>query len=161
MFTAPLTLAQLPASSGTPDPLRVVYAVGIVILLVVALGLVALQLRKRLLADDSPDSSGSMFDELRGMLKRGQITQAEYDSMRRRLVERVSASSLSGSDPAATPPIKTPRPAASGDRVAPPGFDLTGRPLPRPAQAPPSKSSAPRPPKPGEPGSSAHESDKR
>lgn len=138
MFTALDTLAQAPARTGASDPLRLVYVIGILILLVLALGLIALHLRKRMLADDPADaSSGSLLEQMRAMLKRGDITQDEFDSMRRRMVDRMSTTSLSTDVAAARPPISVARRASPGERVAPPGFDLTGQPLPRPDSSPP------------------------
>jgi hypothetical protein len=152
MLSALATLALAPVRSGAANPLRLVYVIGILILLVLALGLIALHLRKRLLADDAADASaGSLLEQMRGMLKRGEITQAEFDSMRRRMVERMSATSLSNDDASLRPPISRPRPAAPGERLAPPGFDLTGQPRPRPSSPPaasPRDSGPPPPPHP-------------
>ncbi len=126
-------LLQTPAQPGSGS-VRILIAVGLLILVVLAFGLFALRLRRRLLADDSSGPTGQLLlDDLRQMLKRGEITQAEYDAMRQRMAARMSARSgtrLSGSGA---------RPAASitptaGERSVP-GIgrrDLAGDPLPDP-----------------------------
>lgn len=102
-FTAiPLSLAFLaqataPATGGSPGltagaSTTILVAVGVLIVLLVVAGLIILRVRAKLLArDDASDVSKSMLGELRAMRTQGVISEEEFNSIKRRLVERVSA----------------------------------------------------------------------
>lgn len=126
-------LLQTSAQPGSGS-VRILIAVGLLILVVLAFGLFALRLRRRLLADDSSGPTGQLLlDDLRQMLKRGEITQAEYDTMRQRMAARMSASSGTRLSGAGARPAASITPTA-GERSVP-GIvrrDLTGDPLPDP-----------------------------
>jgi len=127
--------------------LRIVYMVGAMIVLVLLLGLIVLHLRRTMLAGEKPEvAGGSVFEELRLMHRRGEITHEEFEVMRRRAAQKLggvgpSIKPLSSGGGAGVEPIisanpsATPRaadkPSAERGLRAKPGFDLTGEPLPR------------------------------
>ena len=103
--------------------------IGVMIGALVIAALVLLIFRRRVLAKDSGGVSAGMLDELRAMLQRGDLTQEEFDAAKAAMVAKLAAKP--GAAPAAMLKPKA-RPAAPADvRVARPGFDLTGRPLPK------------------------------
>ncbi|MBX3317127.1 MAG: SHOCT domain-containing protein [Phycisphaeraceae bacterium] len=114
-------------------------------------GFVILAVRKRMLSPERTDmESEGLFDSLRRMRDSGEISRQEYDAARKRIIERALEAkssdasvrvSASGS-PYTRPQTKThrastdSRPGTQGEGVeppisAPPGYDLTGEPLPR------------------------------
>ncbi len=87
-------------------------------------GVIILIVRRRLLEDPASGGGGAtMTEELRGMRDRGEISEAEYDQMRKSIAARAAGRE---------PPEGSPRPDWAGEsgRIARPGFDLTGEPLP-------------------------------
>jgi hypothetical protein len=96
---------------------------GIGIVAVTLLGVVLISARRRLLAKPSEDQAG-LFDSLRQMRDRGQLSPAEFDAARKRMAARVAGVPPPPSAATQPPP---PDPAV---RIARPGFDLTGAPLP-------------------------------
>jgi hypothetical protein len=141
-----LTLLQaggLDSAGSSAGAVRVLIVVGLLIVVVLVFGLIVVHLRKRLLKQDAGDQSQPLLlEDLRRMARRGEITDQEFEAMRRRMVEKLSGRSvppLSASDAATSAPMKArpttekaPRPAPGDTRQAPPGFDLTGDPLPHP-----------------------------
>lgn len=149
-----------------PGPNRAGYVVTLVIILigvVMAGGLVILLIRRRLFANDASHNQASAMDSIRAMRDSGQISTEEYDTMRKRMVEKIKGNTPSArivpalqlpaaptraTDPAASEPpnaapvpaipaTPSPSPAAPVPGVlARPGFDLTGQPLPFPRLAP-------------------------
>jgi hypothetical protein len=99
--------------------------VGVLIAAVVVLGY-----RRRLLGPHSQENHAGLMDELREMRNRGELSEEEFAAAKRSMVAR-----LSGNAPAQLKP----RPSVGGDRIAPPGVDLTGQPLPRPPVQPPTR----------------------
>lgn len=125
-----LLQSSAPGSTGST---RILVAVGLLIVLVLGFGLFALRLRRRLLADDAADPQGPfLLDDLRAMLRRGEISQTEYEHVRRRMAAKMSGASGSLSSDGLSPPAPITRPDQDGTRRARPGFDLTGEPLPKP-----------------------------
>lgn len=122
--------------------------IGVLILAVVVLGIVVVLLRRRLLAKDAAADHGGLLDGLRGMRDRGEISVEEYDAARRRMVAKLSGQPVA---PGPSAPVRgrAQAPSSSGAspgvsavrggdaRVARPGFDLTGAPLPKPGKEPP------------------------
>lgn len=127
-----------PAASTSTD---VLIWVGVLIVAVLALGVVILVVRKRVFAKEQ-HRADNWIGDLRQMHKRGELSTEEYEAARRALTARFTGAPA----PAPTPrPARTPvAPADATERRAPPGFDLTGAPLPRPAPPTP-----PAPPVPG------------
>lgn len=83
------TLAQSATTKATQGD--VVLWVAILIVVAFVGGIAILLVRKRLLAKDHPAAAGSLMDEIRGMLERGEITQAEFDATRRAMVKKLAA----------------------------------------------------------------------
>jgi hypothetical protein len=114
----------------SPSTMVLIWA-GVLIVVVAVGGGLLIAYRRRVFAKDTPDKSG-FLESLRAMRNRGEISSEEYDATRKRMAARVAG--------VATPPVG-PRPAPvaePGLRVAKPGFDLTGAPLP-PADPTPDK----------------------
>ena len=101
--------------------------VGISLVLIILASLAVLWYRRRLLDPNAADHSAGLLDELRGMKSRGEISEEEFAAAKRSMVARLARSEA--------PDRKLlPR---KGDRIAPPGVDLTGQPLPKPPAEPP------------------------
>jgi hypothetical protein len=106
--------------------------VGIMMAVVIAGGLVLLVLRARVLRQTGTQQAGGLLDDLRRMLERGEISQAEFDATKATMVARL-AGKAPPPRPAAPPgAVRTP----DGGLVAKPGVDLTGAPLPGPSKGP-------------------------
>ncbi|MEM1329520.1 MAG: hypothetical protein AAGG07_03045 [Planctomycetota bacterium] len=72
---------------------------------------------------------GSMLDRMRAMVRRGEMSQEEFDAVRTNMAQRAVTRKTTG--PSALP--DRPRATRTGDGLrAPSGFDLTGAPLPTP-----------------------------
>lgn len=139
--TAPVLKQWTPAQS-----LRLAILIGVFIVAVLALGIILLVVRRKMLqAENEFAGARSLMDELRDMRDRGDLTEAEYEAARKTLAAKVA--SRVKTDIAAQPPasygVKLPRSAMPkkmepppAARMAPPGYDLTGEPLPRPPEPP-------------------------
>ena len=98
-------------------------------------GMVLMAVRRRVLdqASSPTQEQGRLLDDLREALKRGEITQGEFDSAKATMAARM----------AGKPPPARPAPPVGGVRtpdggfVARPGVDLTGAPLPQKSGRPP------------------------
>jgi hypothetical protein len=102
--------------------------VGVAIAIIAVGGAVLLMYRRRVLAEDAGrDEQAGLMDNLRAMRDRGEMSSDEYDAAKRAMVARFSGPSAAASPP----PVRKPA-GIGGVRVAPPGVDLTGAPLPRP-----------------------------
>lgn len=117
----------IPVSLGLTPVASVLVWAALLIVAVAVGGGALLAYRRRLFARDAGAESG-ILNSLRGMRDRGQITQAEFDAARKRMAARVAG--------VAPPPsaVAAPRTPDAGARVAKPGLDLTGAPLPRPRE---------------------------
>ncbi len=112
------------APSGAIGPTLVTLGVLIALLIVLGAGLV--WFRRRVLTPRGRTDGAALIEDLRRMRDTGQITPEEFDAAKAAAVAR-----LTGRRP--------PRAGPAGDaslRVAPPGRDLTGAPLPPPAPTP-------------------------
>lgn len=126
-------------------------------IVVLMLGGVAIMLlRKKVLEKDTAGASAAgLMEQLREMHRRGEISDAEYEQTRRTMASRVSTmldtKRSGGLFEQPEPKRRPPRPPSKGDPVAPaspspaqselrapPGYDLTGAPLPgsRPGSGP-------------------------
>ena len=94
--------------------------------LIVFLGLVFVFLLRRHLFGASKEEANSVgvMSDLRAMRDRGEMTEDEYERTRAVMIARAT-----GKDPEA---VRTASILKQGGVVAKPGFDLTGRPLPKP-----------------------------
>ncbi len=124
----------------THDLIRLIVPIGGMIVVVVLAG-VGLFLYRRSLFSSGPDNAreqtSSIFESLRIMRDCGELSEDEYQLARRRLVDRASGGSIAPKGDVAHrcrentfPEVDTggnPR-----ELRAPPGFDLTGEPLPEP-----------------------------
>lgn len=99
---------------------------GVMMAAVITAGVVLLILRASVLGRGRASSESGLLDNLRAMRDRGEMSPEEFDAAKSAMASRLAVGSLAQSTPA---PKKKIAPH-TGDRVAPPGFDLTGRPLP-------------------------------
>ena len=84
-------LAPPPPKSGVTTGFL---AVGGLILFALVGGLLAVRARKKLLGkDDASQSSGLLLDDMRAMLKRGEISPEEFEATKRTLSARMRAAS--------------------------------------------------------------------
>lgn len=130
--------------------LRLVILIGVFIVAVVTLGVVLLMVRRRMLAGDNELAGArSLLDQLREMRRKGEMSEEEYEATRRALATKL-ALKVKGGEAVAPSPSYAPRaprtstntlPKANrpGARLAPPGYDLTGDPLPGSSGPPGSK----------------------
>lgn len=93
---------------------------GLLIGLVVFTGLIILLIRKWLFSQGEEAVTGSMFDDLRRLRDAGEISEVEYDYLRKCIANKAA-----GKEPPPRPPELAPT-----ELRARPGFDLTGQPLP-------------------------------
>ena len=117
-----MTLGQ----SGRGVPTDLWLWVGALIVASLVFGVVVLAMRRRLLsASDVSASPGSMLNDLRAMLERGEISRAEYDHTRATIAARAA-----GRQPPPRPDTQRGPEAPDGSIAARPGYDLTGERLP-------------------------------
>ena len=157
------------AQSKPYNPVPLLMWIGALILTLALLGTAIVYLRKRTLeAQNAANVSASLMEQLRDMHKRGEISDAEYEQTRRSMASRVSQmldtkrseGLFELPDPKRRIRPSAMRPAdridatdapAQGTRQAPPGYDLTGEPLPN-AVSPPERGPGPdNPARPQEP----------
>lgn len=146
-FSSSLVIAQ--GSGGTSGAGGAIMWAMILIVAALVGGLVILAVRKKMLETPSSDiGSEGLFDALKRMRESGEITREEYDAARKRILERAmqgtarpeprSAAQASilevaareGLDREARKREEPRRPAPHEGLSAPPGYDLTGEPLP-------------------------------
>lgn len=96
---------------------------GLAVVLLILAGLAVMWLRRRVLGVDADKMQAGLFEELRAMRDRGEMSIEEYDAAKATMVARASGKPV---------PLRAKPRASSGERVAKPGFDLTGAPLPPP-----------------------------
>jgi hypothetical protein len=155
---SPPFMLHLAQATRQYSPTPVLVWVGVLIACAVVGGMVVVLLRKKMLDQQTAtDISGSLMEHLRDAHARGEITDAEYEQARKSMASRVSqvmdtkrggglfelpepkrrlrpASSFGKPfDASAVEPPSSTGPGTDELR-APPGYDLTGAPLPRPPQ---------------------------
>lgn len=120
-------LAQVAGKSVVPLWIML----GVLIVIVVAMGIAMLMIRRRLLEKEGAAGQEGLMAGLREMRNRGEISPEEYDAARRTMAARAA-----GVAPAAAGVKRkaalNPASPSGGVRMAKPGFDLTGAPLPKP-----------------------------
>lgn len=151
------TLLQAGAAAGQARSVKVLIAAGLLIIVVVALGLIVLHMRRTLFKAEAQEGGpGLLLDDLRAMKQRGEISEQEFDRMKQKLAAQLSAAmsrpdptkpvkptrtapSASGLSKDGKPPVSRQRPSASEmpdsagpEKRARPGYDLTGEKLPEP-----------------------------
>lgn len=131
-----IVLGQSQASRAATDAVLVL---GVLIVLVLVGGFLVMHLRRRFLGERDADAPGLLLDDLRGLRARGEISDEEYDRARAAIVGRMSEA-MGGRAPGPppsprAPALRSPAPADPTLRVARPGYDLTGAPLPRAASS--------------------------
>ncbi|HEX8876206.1 MAG TPA: SHOCT domain-containing protein [Phycisphaerales bacterium] len=86
MLASPSSLAaQAPSNS-------ILLVAGLLIVVVLIASIAVLALRKRLFAPpENGTDPGSLMDQVRAMHERGEISQDEYDRVRRRLVAQAAS----------------------------------------------------------------------
>lgn len=135
------------AQTKALDPTPVLIWVGVLIVAAMIGGTLVILLRKRMLDKQSARSvAGSLMEELRAMHADGRISDAEYEQTRKAMASRVShvldTKRAAGLFELPDPKRRPPRPASpktpdsttpnAPTSQAPPGYDLTGEPLPKP-----------------------------
>lgn len=113
---------DLLAQSGNTKATQGDVVLWVAVLIVTAFlgGLVIMWVRKKLLAKERPSDAGTMMEQLRDMLARGEITQHEFDATKRAMVKRLKDRGTGpvASQPPAEPPVvrkSLPRPSRSED----------------------------------------------
>ncbi len=125
--SASFRLPVAPWLAQSPSLVPFLAWLGVAIAILAVAGVVLLLYRRKVLAKDAGrDEQAGLMDNLRAMRDRGELSPDEYDAAKRAMVARFSGPT-SGASPR---PVR--KPAAGDARVAPPGVDLTGAPLPRP-----------------------------
>lgn len=119
----PLTVGQ---GNNAPVALHEMmpWLIALAVLSVVGVGAIVV-LRRRLFASSEAPEAAGMMSELRAMRDRGDLTEDEYERTRAVMIARAT-----GKD---AREILADSIRKSGGLVAAPGFDLAGRPLPKPA----------------------------
>lgn len=93
------------------------------IVLILAGGVVVLYIRHRFFGvEDKHTAPGNLTEQLRDMRDRGELTDDEYEQARLVVVARATGKDLAA--------LRAEGIRKAGGRVAEPGFDLLGRPLP-------------------------------
>ncbi|MEX2218784.1 MAG: SHOCT domain-containing protein [Phycisphaerales bacterium] len=121
---------------------------GVMLAAVTVAGVILLVYRSRVLAKPPSPAPAGALEELRALLERGEVSREEYERARAALAAKITGKAVPPRGAASQPTAaSTPRPARApaGERIAKPGFDLTGRPLPRPPH-PPQRPQGPLPP---------------
>lgn len=113
-------LMFLAQSGATRQLTPMLTQLGLLIGLVVLTGLIVLLVRKWVFSQGDEAAPGSMFDDLRRMRESGEISEVEYDYLRKCIANKAA-----GKDPPPRPPELAPT-----ELRARPGYDLTGQPLP-------------------------------
>lgn len=81
-----------PTSQGAPSIGGGLLAIGGLLLFALVGGLFVLRARKKLFAPESDThSTGLLLDDMRAMLKRGEISQEEFDAARKSLAAKMKA----------------------------------------------------------------------
>lgn len=152
-----LTLAQQSKALSFGPYLFVV--MGAIAALVLG-GLAILYLRRRVMEQNrGMDAAGSFMEALREMRRNGQISEAEYERTRKAMAAKISAKldtqrsnglfEMPETRPRPRPPVAPrtgPNTTEPTHLEAPPGYDLTGAPLPKPSN--PRPDDAPKKPEP-------------
>ena len=129
--------ANAAGGSGEQDLKPVLIAVGTLIVLLLALGIVLFVVRGKFLGDNSGGDidPGGVLETLRAMRDRGEVSEAEYRTAQAAIVGKAAREKgeNSGADPEGPARART-RAALPGELRAEPGFDLTGAPLPPPVR---------------------------
>lgn len=112
-----ITLAQ----SRQIDPQFFLW-LGVLIVAVIVAGVVVLVMRRRLFGGGGQEESGTMLEELRRMRDAGEISPMEFEEIRATMIAKAT-----GKDP---DDIRREFTRRAGGKVAEPGYDLTGAPLP-------------------------------
>lgn len=101
-------------------------------LVIVATGILMAYRRRVLSNDDESANSSRLLVELRAMRNRGEISIEEFDIARASVVTQ-----LSGAEHPKKQPVSAKQVPKQDTKVAEPGFDLTGEPLPGNTDSPP------------------------
>jgi hypothetical protein len=96
--------APPPPKASTGD---IVLAVVVLIAIAMVGGFVWMWLRRRLFQPESPAGPATLMEDLRRMRDEGQITQEEYDTIRRNMAARLAKSGFGDTKP--EPGSKPPR----------------------------------------------------
>ena len=137
MVGAPLIAsAPPPATPGGGSLTEFLLYLGLAMAAVIGAGIGIMLFRRRVLGADAGGPEARMLEELRAMRDRGELSPDEFDAARRAALRGPAKARepgpAQGTDarPAGVPPARR---ESTSERVARPGFDLTGAPLP-PAQ---------------------------
>lgn len=101
------TIAQSAKTKATQG--EVILWVGILAALALLGGILIVWVRKRTLSKSNDANAVSLMDNLRDMLAKGVITQAEFDATRRAMVKKISSASKAQSADQPRPQPSQPR----------------------------------------------------
>jgi hypothetical protein len=125
--------AMLLAGQSQPQVMLVVSIAGLILASLLLFG-IFVWLRKRLLGDSSSAGDVLSIQQVRQMHREGKISDEEFEALRRAalLAAGVAADRIGGDrvDDAVSPRRVAGERTADGGLRAPPGYDLTGEPLP-------------------------------
>ena len=110
------------AQSSSPTG-KILLWVFVLIIIIVVGGLLVVELRRRLLGKQRDTGVAGLMEDIRSMRTRGELSQEEFDRIRKRMAARAA-----GKDPEEVAPAE-PMPEPGVVR-AKPGYDLTGERLP-------------------------------
>jgi hypothetical protein len=78
-----------PAAPGKADPSQVIVWVAVLMVVIIGGGLLVMLMRRRLLAGEQ-HAAGGIMEDLRKMRDSGQMTQEEYDRVRKNMATRLA-----------------------------------------------------------------------
>lgn len=73
-----------------PEVMQLLMGVGVMLAVSVVGGLVILRYRRKLTAEESAESDATIMESMRRAVDRGEMTQAEFDAIRARMIERMT-----------------------------------------------------------------------
>lgn len=81
---------HIPTLAMSPTTSILLWAGALIVLAMIG-GFVIMVFRRRALGRDEARNDAGLMEQLRGMVDRGEMTQAEFDQARRKIVERAAA----------------------------------------------------------------------
>lgn len=99
----PIAPASLPLAQSASNTTGVLLWAGVLIVVAMVGGVVIAMVRRNMLGEPDAGDDGSMLDQMRRMVDRGEMSQQEFDLARRKIIERAQAARESrapDSDPA-------------------------------------------------------------
>lgn len=131
---AGVTVAQAARAGNARATQAALVWTGVLLVAVLVGAVVVFFVRRQMVGGDPSDGAmagGGLLDELRQMHRRGEIGDDEFERARAAMLARATGKPVAGAGAAGrTGGVGGPAGGGAETRVAPPGFDLTGSPLP-------------------------------